>query len=205
MTRLFRRFSLLTLPLVVASALPAFAQDEAENLITNPGFEDAVPWETDTPRPRYWLVHANAPVYVDASSDQHEAGVDTRSGERAVRLTDPRDWSDRWAVANLGRVELDGNDELTYSVWVRVENLDGREFVQMRVEQFDADGNLLAENPFQAGPKERPAAGEWTQLTWDLTARPDARMIRPLLVLSHGGNEQSTAVATFDDVSLTRR
>ena len=76
------------------------------------------------------------------------------------------------------------------------------EFVQLRVEQFDAAGVLLKEKPFQAGPKERPTEGEWTLVTWDLTTRPDARMVRPLLVLSHGGNTQSNATATFDDVSL---
>ena len=190
---------------IVPGPASAEARDDTDNLIQNPGFETPTPWQSDPPRPQHWLVHANHPLYLDAAEEGVETEVDTHKGQRSVRLQHPRDWSDRWAATNRARVPVDGNDEFTFAAWVKIDGFDSQEFVQLRVEQFDAEGTLLPVKPFQAGPKERPSPGRWTRIVWDFKARPDARMIRPLLVLCHGGNEQSTAVATFDDISLARR
>jgi len=203
---LFRTTAMkITLLLLIAIGLssPAVA-DDTGNLIQNPGFEEPIPWDSDQPRPKFWLVHAGGPEYVDASAGDAVVGEDTHRGERAVRLTEPRGWNDRWVVANMARLEVSGDETFTLSVWVKVSGFTGREYVRMGIEQFNAEGKLLEENPFQSSGKEYPQAGQWKQLTWTFTTQPDARLIRPLLVLSHGGYEASRATATFDDVSLTR-
>src|SRR5690606_20308875 len=132
------------------------------------------------------------------------AGDTTHTGTAAVRLSNPKDWHQRWAANNDQRIRVEGGQTLRFSAWVKVSGMDGRQFVQLRLEQFDAEGKILKDNMAVQGERHRPAAGEWVQISDELTVHADARLVRPLLVLA-SSNPESTATATFDDVELVRR
>lgn len=172
------------------------AQDAAPtNAIANPSFEQEA-----GSNPRGWHVRAAAPEYIRNGTE----GQDTHTGTHAVKLSNPVDFHQRWAINNDQMVQVKGGQKIRYSAWVKVSGMDGRQFVQLRIEQFGADGKILppgAGSSSVNGEKHRPQQDTWVQVSDELTTHPDARSIRPLLVLA-SGNPESTAVAIFDDVEL---
>ena len=182
-------------------AMSAFAEDQSvdspENLLANPSFEQA-----GGKNPRGWHVQAAEPTYITDGVE----GETVRTGKAAIRLANPTDLHQRWVANNNTRPAVEGGQAYTFSVWVKVENLEEGEYIQLRFEMFDADGQMLPPgggSAWVAGERHRPANGEWVQVSDTLTTNPDARMVRPLLVLA-SNRENSSAIATFDDASLVQ-
>lgn len=185
-----------------ATGAGAAAGEASANLIVNGGFEDAA-----GDKPRGWApVQAAAPTYV-----QGVAGADVRTGTRALKLENSDSWHNRWSVNNAQRPRIEGGRKYRLSTWVKAQGVNqgntSREFVQLRSEFFDESGKILKPGEgsgWMSGPKERPDDGQWAQVSFEFTAPTEAKMARPLLVLSNGGREGSTASATFDDVTLEK-
>jgi hypothetical protein len=173
----------------------AFAQ---ENLLTNPSFEDKA-----GEKPKGW--HAQA--YDARHITDGVAGDTTHTGTSALQLNDPKDFHQRWAVNNPMMIEVAGGETVIYSAWVKVSGMDGKQFVQLRIEQHDTDGKILPKgegSQYVLGAKHRPAEGKWAQIRDEIKLGPDARKIRPLLVFA-SANPDSSASATFDDVELSKK
>lgn len=194
----FMRTTVLAFLLLATSV---FAEDQPantqDNLLVNPSFE-----QPGGKNPRGWHVQAANPHYITDGVE----GETVRTGKAAIRLSSPTDLHQRWVANNNTRPPVEGGQAYTFSVWVKVEHLEEGEYVQLRFEMFDADGNTLPPgggSAWVAGERHRPANGEWVQISDTLTTNPDARMVRPLLVLA-SNRENSNAVATFDDASLVQ-
>lgn len=158
-------------------------RENGRELLVNNGFEEGAA------RPDFWNSFASR-QYINAG----KPGEEVHRGKASVVLNSPDGNDCRWYS---GAVAVTPGSPCLLSAWVKTENFDADDVVQLRIERL-RDKQYIG---MFAAPGQR-GNGSWRKM--ELLFVPDTAEIRVLLVAGYGENRKSPAAAKayFDDVSL---
>lgn len=183
-----RKISLICAVLCIVMVMGS--QAKADNLVLNPSMET----EFNATRPDQWVFGGlnGTPGYITSGT----AGVDTHTGTHSVTITNPGS-GHRWYGT---KIAVAPSTEYTLSTWVKTENLDADDFVEVRFTEYDSSNTLLGTSAITLYGNTG-----WTELSGSYTTHANVATIQPKVVFSYGANAITNAnsIAYFDDVSMT--
>ncbi|MBD3291722.1 MAG: hypothetical protein GF393_02265, partial [Armatimonadia bacterium] len=154
-----------------------FAQDAAENLLANPGFEADGNWGMRPPE----LISYDDTV--------------ARSGERSLKISDPAGQSNPWAPQAV--TGLKGGATYTFSAWYRTteEGPAANRAAALKIEFYNEDGQ---NTKGQYARSSEATNGEWTLISRTSVAPPDTTRASVLVRLFAQGT------VWFDDCAFVQ-